>query len=155
MKSLVFVSLLIVSAFTKAQEGSCFYNGGLAASQTEGVSVVSCGQKQPSPLILMPYVMNEKEVMGILKEKKNPLVEKILTKVKLSKKMRLIGFAAIPTGIIGALSIVEANKNHTSQNAGLGLVALGTVSLGSSFYFNHERKKNYKKAIAKYNQLYN
>lgn len=155
MKSLIVVSLLVMSAFTKAQDSSCCYNSGLATSQTEEISLMLSEQKQLSPIILMPYVMGEKEVLGFLMGKKNASVDKLLTKAKLFKKMRLISFAAIPTGVIGTLSLVEANKNQTSQNLGLGFVSLTAGFIGSSFYFNHERKKNYKKAIAEYNHLYN
>ena len=41
------------------------------------------------------------------------------------------------------------------QNIGFGLIALAPVCLGTSIYFKSQKNKNYKKAIAKYNQLYN
>jgi len=155
MKNILFVSLIVLSAFIKAQDSAYCYNSGLVANPSDDPSLPVENNKQTHSLILMPYVMNQKEVLGFLKEKKNSSLEKLLTKVKVSKNLRLVGFAAIPASIIGALSISDANKNHSSQNAGFGLIGLGAVSLGSSFYFDHQRKENYKKAIAKYNQLYN
>lgn len=154
MKSAFFISILGFSFFTNAQDSSCCYNSGLPSSITE-VTATSIENKPFYPLILMPYVMGKKEIVSLLKEKKNSSLEKLLTKSKAANRLRLVGFAAIPAGIMGSLSIVEANKKNTSQNGGLGLLALGAVSLSSSIYFNHETKKNYKKAIAKYNQVYN
>ena len=154
MKKTLFIPLLVLAAFTKAQDSSFCYIGGIAASKTVPAFGSSAEQKNLSSLILMPYVMNEKEVMKLLKEKKSSSVQKLLRKIKFSKNMSLIGFAAIPAGIIGTLSVVEASKSHAPQSLGLGFIALGAVSLSSGFYFNHERKMNYKKAIATYNQIY-
>ena len=155
MKNILFLSLIAFTACIKAQDSAYCYNSGLSVSRTTETEVVVADNKRVHPLILMPYIMNEKEVVAFLKEKENSSLEKLLTKIKLSKNLRLISLAAIPTGIISVLSISDANKNHTSQNVGLGLAALGVVSLSTGVYFDHQRKTNYKKAIAKYNQLYN
>lgn len=156
MKNILFISLIALTVFVKAQDSAYCYNSGLSASRTTETEVAVADNKQQArPLILMPYIMNEKEVIGFLKGKKNSSLEKLLTKIKLSKKLRFVGLAAIPTGIISALSIADSNKNHTSQSVGLSLAAFGAVSLTTGFYFDHERKKNYKKALAKYNQLFN
>lgn len=153
MKNVLFMSLFSLSVFIKAQDSAYCYNSGITTSKTEETTTVE--NKQAHPLILMSYVMDQKEVIGFLKEKKNSSLDKLLAKIKLSKNLRLIGFAAVPAGIIGVLNISDANKDHSSQNVGLGFIGLSAVSLSSGFYFDRERKKNYKKAIAKYNQLYN
>lgn len=147
--------LIAFSAFTKAQDSAYCYNSGLVLSKTTEIEVVYEDNKLARPLILMPYIMNEKEVVAFLKEKNNSYLEKFLTKIKLSKNLRLISLAAIPSGIMSVLSLSDATKNHASQNIGLGLAAFGAVSLSTGVYFDHQRKENYKKAIAKYNQLYN
>lgn len=155
MKTLLYILMLTTCFTTIAQDSSYCYNSGLASSGIEGPVPSNTDIKQSASLILMPNVMSEKEVMIVLKEKKNASINKLLTKLKLTGNLQPIGFAAIPAGIIGALNLADVNKTQRQQSVGLGLIALGTVCLSSSIYFNIERKKNYKKAIQIYNQLYN
>ena len=153
MKNILFISLFAFSVFIKGQDSAYCYNSGNIALPSENLSIPFSANKQFHSLILMAYVMDQKEVMGFLNEKNNSVLKKLITKVKLAKNLRFVSLAAIPAGIIGAVSI--ANENYSSQNLGFGLIGLSAVSISSGIYFNYERKKNYKKAIAKYNQLYN
>lgn len=107
----------------------------------------------------MPYVMNEKEITLVIKEKNNSELNRLLKKVKLARTFQNIGFAAIPEALVGGGLIAAAagsNKGNMEQRSvGVGLVALSAVCLSSSLCFKFVKTKNYKKAIAKYNQLYN
>lgn len=157
MKTILSFFFLAMSFTITAQD--C-YNSGTAITQSEDVtSVESVKPTAENTLILMPYVMREKEVVLILKEKNDSEINRFLKKVKLSKTFQNIGFAAIPEALIGGGLIGAAaasNKGNTGQKSiGIGLVALSAVCLSSSLCFKMVRTKNYKKAIAKYNQLYN
>jgi uncharacterized integral membrane protein len=95
----------------------------------------------------------------VLKEKNNSEINRLLKKVKLSKNFQNIGFAAIPEALIGGgligLASVSNKGNIEQKSIGVGLVALSGICLSSSLCFKIVSTKNYKKAIAKYNQLYN
>jgi hypothetical protein len=163
MKKILFIPLFFAAIFSHAQGNAACYNSGAITSSTEETVEVAARDTLQASLVLMPYVMNEKEVMLILKEKKNPSINRLLRTLKLSNDLKPIGFIAIPAGILGALSFVNINTSDkntndihaANQNLGLGFFALGTVCLSSGIYFNITQKKNYKKAIQKYNQLYN
>ena len=154
MKNILFISLVLFASLIKGQDSAYCYNSGLAVIPAEDASFPVI-KNQHQSLILMSNVMRQKEVLGFLQGKNNSSLEKLLAKIKLSKNLRFVGFAAFPAGIMGAITISNANKNHSSKGAGIGLISLSAVSLSSGFYFNRQRKENYKKAIAKYNQLYN
>lgn len=157
MKTIFSLIFLALAFIIKAQE--C-YNGGATIEQYENTVVNErITPAQENSLILMPYVMNEREVMLVLKEKNNSEINRLLKKVKLAKTFQNIGFAAIPEALIGGGFIgatAASNKGSAEQKSiGLGLIALSGVCLTSSFCFKMVRTKNYKKAITKYNQLYN
>ena len=156
MKNILFLFLVLTSAITNAQD--C-YNSGVVSVTTETITEAAVSNTQQNSLILMPYVMSEKEVTLIIKEKNNSDLDRLLRKVKLAKTFQNIGFAAIPEAVIGGGLIGAAaasNKGNAEQKSiGIGLVALSAVCLSSSLCFKFVKTKNYKKAIAKYNQLYN
>lgn len=148
---------LALSFIVKAQD--C-YNGGVVATTNEIIiEAETIKPAQENSLILMPYVMNEREVKLVLQGKNNSEINRLLKKVKLAKTFQNIGFAAIPEALIGGGFIgaaMASNKGTAEQKRiGIGLVALSGVCLTSSLCFKIVRTKNYKKAIAKYNQLYN
>ncbi len=157
MKPIFSILFLMLSLLTKAQD--C-YNSGIAAIQSENTTPAETIKSvKEKSLILMPYVMKEKEIKLILKEKNNSEINRLLKKVKLAKTFQNIGFAAIPEALIGGGLIGAAatsNKGNIEQRTvGIGLIALSGICLSSSLCFKLVRTKNYKKAIAKYNQLYN
>lgn len=157
MKKLLILSALLVATFTKAQD--CF-NGGIVSIPSETIveAIPASDISQQNSIILMPYVMKEKEVMLVMKEKNNSEINGLLKKVKLARTFQNIGFAAIPEALVGGgliAAAVSTGGNIQQKGVGIGLVALSTVCLSSSLCFRFVRNKNYKKAIAKYNQLYN
>jgi hypothetical protein len=160
MKHVFLLPVLIFALYSNAQDSSYCYNSGVSAEQGERFEetedVVSV---QETSLILMPYVMKEKEVLLIIKEKNNSELNHLFKKVKLAKTFQNIGFAAIPEALIGGGLIGAAATSSQGtveqKSIGIGLMVLSGVSLTSSLCFKFIRTKNYKKAIAKYNQLYN
>jgi hypothetical protein len=126
------------------------------------ISAQGFSQENPS-VILMPKIMTKKEVRLIIQEKKNSELEKLVTRSKLFKNFQPVGFAAIPAGFLGAISLTgnaatdgrKFSSGNIKQTTGVTLLALGAICLTSSVYFNIQSAKNYKKAIQKYNQLYN
>lgn len=162
MKNFFFTLLFLTPALINAQDSNYCYNSGLiTTSADESAETKSFSSfSQQNSLILMPGVMNEKDVVLILKEKGNNEINKLLKKIKLSKTFKNIGFAAIPEALLGAGFIgsvsVQGNTNTKPQKVvGAGLIAISAVCLSSGLYFNMAQKKNYKKAIQKYNQMYN
>lgn len=159
MKIYLFFFSIAVSVFAKAQDIAECYNNGISHAASETVSENEVLGASQNSLILMPNVMKEKEVLLIIKEKNNSELNRLLKKVKLSKTFQNIGFAAIPEALIGGGLIgtaVASSKGSLEQKTvGVGLLALGAVCLSSSLCFKIQRTKNYKKAIQKYNQLYN
>lgn len=159
MKVYFLLFCLGINMAVKAQASAECYNSGIStmASETESEKLVSVTAQ--NSLILMPYVMKEPEVLLIIKEKNNSELNRLLKKVKLSKTFQNIGFAAIPEALVGGGLIgvaAASNKGNLEQKAaGVGLLALGAVCLSSSLFFKIKHTKNYKKAIKKYNQLYN
>ena len=153
------LSLFFIFLFFHVKAQDCF-NSGMASVQNENPATgeTSIPVKEKS-LILMPYVMKEREIKLVLKEKNNSEINRLLKKVKLAKTFQNIGFAAIPEALIGGGLIGAAavsNQGSVEQRSlGFGLVALSGVCLSSSLCFRFVRIKNYKKAIQKYNQLYN
>jgi len=107
--------------------------------------------------------MKEKEIRLMLKEQNNSEIDKLVSKSRLFKNFRPVGLAAIPAGILSAVLLSPHNQkmndgvtaNHLVKTTGLGLLALGTVCLSSSLYFDLACKKNFKKAILKYNTMNN
>ena len=158
MKNILFLSFVFLAAFSEAQDSSYCYNSGITSIEISEEIEPSAFIKQENALILMP-VMNEKEVLLILKEKDNSEINKLVKNFKLSKTFKNIGFSAIPEALLGAgiIGAASASNSGTVQQRGIGigLLALSAVSLSSSLCFKIVRTKNYKKAIAKYNQLYN
>jgi len=160
MKTIFAFLFLIVSFITKAQD--C-YNGGIAITQREdAIANENAVPVHENALILMPYVMKEKTILQIMQEKNNAEINRLLKKLKRAENMRHAGFAAIPTGILGMMSLAgtknadTGNSFRTAQiGTGVGLLALSSLCLGASYCFKLQHAKNYKKAIAKYNQLYN
>lgn len=157
MKTIFTFFFLLQCLIINAQD--C-YNSGIVVAQSENItSDETITSTKESSLIIMPYVMKEKEIKIILEEKNNSEINHLLKKVKLAKTFQNIGFAAIPEalfggGLIGAAA--ASNSGSVQQKSiGIGLVALSGVCLSSSLCFKMVRTKNYKKAIAKYNQLYN
>lgn len=157
MKNLLLIPVLFTAIVTKAQD--C-YNGGIVSAPIETMmETPTVNFKPQAPLILMPHVMNEKEVTLVIKEKNNSDLNRLLKKVKLAKTFQNIGFAAIPEALIGGglISVAAISNKGTMEqrSVGVGLVALSAACLSSSLCFKLVRTKNYKKAIARYNQLYN
>jgi hypothetical protein len=162
MKNSLIIAVLFLSVLTKAQDNPYCYNGGNITSPSETANeTVLPALEQKSSLILMPYVMNEKQVVGMLKEKNNSSINSLLRKVKLSKDFETLSIAAVPETLLGAsfLGIVSAtgngNQSGQQKQIAVGLLAASAICLTSSLCFKVIHKKNYKKAIAKYNQLYN
>jgi hypothetical protein len=118
---------------------------------------------QEGSVIIMPKIMKKKEVRLIIKEKNNSELDKLITKSKLFKNFQPLGFAAIPAGFLGAVSLSGNKPKDGERNSsgavkhtvGISLLAISAICLTSSVYFNIQSAKNYKKAIQKYNQLYN
>lgn len=160
MKHFILLLFLIFALQSTAQDSSYCYNSGIANVQSERSAeteeVVPANEKS---LILMPYVMKEKDVLLIIKEKNNSELNSLFKNVRLAKTFQNIGFAAIPEALIGGGLIGAAASsgqgNVEQKSIGIGLIALSGVCLTSSLCFKFIRTKNYKKAIAKYNQLYN
>lgn len=160
MKNILLLSILFFSLRSTAQDSSYCYNSGVTNLQSERFEETEeVVPVQESSLILMPFVMKEKEVLLIIKEKNNSELNRLFKKVKLAKTFQNIGFAAIPEALIGGGFISAAatsNQGGIQQKSiGIGLMVLSGVCLTSSLCFKFIRTKNYKKAIAKYNQLYN
>ncbi len=160
MKNILLLFALFFAFRSVAQDSSYCYNSGIIITPDERlVETEEVVPAQESSLILMPYVMKEKEVLLIIKEKNNSELNRLFKKVKLAKTFQNVGFAAIPEALIGAGLIGAAaasNKGNVQQKSiGVGLMVLSGVCLTSSLCFKFIRTKNYKKAIAKYNQLYN
>ena len=159
MKVCLFVFSLATGVFAKAQDVAECYNSGISVAASEAVSENEVLGAAQNSLILMPNVMKEKEVLLIIREKNNSELNRLLKKIKLSKTFQNIGFAAIPEALIGGGLIGAAattnNGNAEQKSIGVGLLALSAVCLSSSLCFKIQRTKNYKKAIQKYNQLYN
>jgi hypothetical protein len=162
MKRHLVIALLSFSFLIKAQDSSYCYNGGIVSEQ-ELISETETTEtfKQQNSLILMP-VMNEKEVMMVMKEKNDSGINKLIKKFKLSKMFQNVGFSAIPEALLGVSFIGIANTatvsnstNSAQQNIGVGLVALSAVCLTSGICFKMMKTKNYKKAIKTYNETYN
>lgn len=111
----------------------------------------------------MPRIMDTEEVTLIIKEKNNPGLNSLLAKSKLFKGLRPIGFAAIPAGFLGAICLTSNKPSDgrsqeaafLKQNAGASFLAIAAACFSSGVYFTIQSKKNYKKAVQKYNQLYN
>lgn len=158
MKNILFISLLFIAAFTKAQDSSYCYNSRKTSVGFSAETEATTSIKQQNSLILMP-VMNEKEVLMILKEKDNSEINKLIKNFKLSKTFKNIGFSAIPEALLGAGLIGTASASNTGgvhqKSIGIGLVALSAVCLSSGLYFKIVQSKNYKKAIKRYNELNN
>ena len=160
MKNYLTLLLLLSFTITKAQDSAYCYNNGLTSSHSEKIiETETAAAPRENALILMPYVMKEKDVLLIIKEKNNSELNRLLKKIKLAKTFQNIGFAAIPEALIGGGligAVATSSKGSVEQKSvGLGLVLLSGVCLTSSLCFKFVHKKNYKKAIAKYNQLYN
>ena len=159
MKICLFFFSLIISVFAKAQDIAECYNNGVSAVASETISENEVLGTAQNSLILMPNVMKEKEVLLIIKEKNNSGLNRLLKKIKLSKTFQSIGFAAIPEALIGGgligFGAVSDKGSLEQKSVGVGLLALSAVCLSSSLCFKIHRTKNYKKAIRKYNQLYN
>ncbi|MBK7668124.1 MAG: hypothetical protein IPJ32_12770 [Sphingobacteriaceae bacterium] len=160
MKQIFLLSVLIFAFRSVAQDSSFCYNSGIVISYTERLTETEeVVPDQEHTLILMPYVMKEKEVLLFIKEKNNSELNRLFKKVKLAKTFQNIGFTAIPEALIGGGLIGAAatsNQGSVEQKSiGIGLIALSGVCLTSSLCFKFIRTKNYKKAIAKYNLLYN
>ncbi len=158
MKNILFFSFVFLVAFSKAQDSAYCYNSGKTSLQVSEETEAPPNIKQQNSLILMP-VMNQKEVLLILKEKNNSEINKLVKNFKLSKMFKGVGFSAIPEALFGAgligASATSNTGNVQQRSIGIGLVALSALCLSSSLCFKMVRTKNYKKAIAKYNQLYN
>ena len=131
-------------------------------------NLLSSGQtmtpiNENTSVIIIPKIMKEKEIRLIMKEKNNSEIDKLVAKSKLFKNFRAVGFAAIPAGLLSGVLLFSQNQrnndgvpgNNITKVTGISLLALGTVCLSSSVYFDLAYKKNYKKAIQKYNALYN
>lgn len=160
MKTILLLAVLAFTLRSVAQDSSYCYNSGVAITQAERFAETEeFVSAKESSLILMPVVMKEKEVMLIIKEKNNSELNRLFKRVKLAKTFQNIGFAAIPEALIGGGLIGAAatsNQGSVQQKSiGVGLMVLSGVCLTSSLCFKFVRTKNYKKAIAKYNQLYN
>lgn len=119
--------------------------------------------QESSSVILMPKIMKKKEIRPIIQEKHNSELDKLVIKSKLFKNFQPVGFAALPAGFLGAISLSgnqtgdgrSISSATIKQAAGITLLALGAMCLTSSVYFTIQSHKNHKKAIQKYNQLYN
>jgi hypothetical protein len=119
--------------------------------------------QESTSVILMPKIMTKKEIRLLIHEKKNSELDKLIAKSKLFQNFQPLGFAAIPAGFLGAISLSGNNTNdggpqftgNIKQTTGVSLLALGAMCLTSGVYFNIQSAKNYKKAIQRYNQFYN
>lgn len=158
MRAFIVIFFILLSGLITAQDNTYYSQESAGVSFKEGPAGGETIIENNS-LILMPYIMKEQEVLLIIKEKNNSELNRLLKKVKLAKTFQGIGFAAIPEallggGLIGAAAV--ANKGSFKQKGiGVGLLALSAICLSSSLCFKIQRTKNYKKAIQKYNQLYN
>lgn len=154
------MALLFASAFFRAQDSALCYNrGGVSSFAASEAALALADNKQAGTLILMPGIMNQKEVVLILKEKEDISINKFLKRVRLSRSFKGIGFSAIPEALLGAGFMGVASENNgdsqTQKIIGIGLIAASAVCLTSSLCLKIVHTKNYKKAIARYNQLYN
>lgn len=162
MKIQLVLFLLLFSTLVKSQDSLfCYNNGAINVNEPVSEAEATVFPKSETSLILMP-VMNEKEVVLLLKEKNNSDINQLIRKFRLTKMFQNIGFSAIPEALLGAGFIGAANTYKSSNSSaaiqkgvGVGLIALSTVCLTSNICFKIIKNKNYKKAIRKYNQLYN
>jgi hypothetical protein len=119
--------------------------------------------QENNSVILMPKIMKKKEIRLIIQEKKNSELDKLITRSRLFKNFQPVGFAAIPAGFLGAISLAgnqasdagRSSSVNIKQTTGITLLAFGAMCLTSSVYFTIQSNKHHKKAIQKYNQLYN
>lgn len=159
MKTCLFLFSLVIIVSAKAQGSAECYNGGVSTAVSETYSENANPETTKSSLILMPKMMKEEDVLLIIKEKNNSELNRLLKKVKLSKTFQNIGFTAIPEALIGGgllgAAAASSQGNIEQKGIGIGLLALSAVCLSSSLCFKIQRTRNYKKAIQKYNQLYN
>lgn len=164
MKNIFILFGLFHSVVIKSQDSLYCYNSGGALTQREIITEeMSNKPLLENSLILMPYVMKEKDVLHIMAAKNNSEVNHLLLKMNRANNIKPIGFAAIPFGLLGALSFSGIKNMYGEggsslkihQGFGAGLVALSAMCLSASCYFKMQRTKNYKKAIANYNRLYN
>lgn len=159
MKVYLFLLSLAINIITKAQDSAECYNGGISVAASGAYCESMISETSQNSLILMPKAMKEKDILLIIKEKDNSELNRLLKKIKLSKTFQNIGFAAIPEALIGGgligAATVSNNGSLEQKSIGVGFLALSAVCLSSSLCFKIQRTKNYKKAIQKYNQLYN
>jgi hypothetical protein len=162
MKKILLMIPFLFPVFAGAQNEGVCYNSGMSASKNLSIETnVYRNQLSDTSLILMPYVMNEKSVITMMKQKNNSSINKFLRRIKLSRDFETISIAAIPETLLGAtfLGIASSTGDNTQsgrqKQIAVGLLAASGVCLTSSLCFKIIHKKNYKKAIRKYNQLYN
>ena len=96
---------------------------------------------------------DNEEIIGLLKKR------------RVSRSLRLMGLLAIPAAVFGVGAILSVNlepyyspetkKDFQIQDSGRSLIGLGVICIGGNIYFNNRYKRSWKKAIQKYNQLYN
>lgn len=160
MKNILIIAFTLFAAFIKAQDSTfCYNSGNLSSFAEDEAPLVIADKKQNASLILMPGIMNKKEIILVLKEKEDVSINKFLKKVRLSRNFKGIGFSAIPEALLGAGFVGAASVNnrnsHTQKIIGFGLIAASAVCLSSSLCLKVVHTKNYKRAIARYNELYN
>lgn len=115
-------------------------------------------------VVLNPKTMSEKEIILKLKDKNDPEIKMLLKKRRSSLGLQTIGFLAIPAVSFGAAAVFSANglfyrtktkEDFQMEDLGRSLIGGSVLFLGTNIYFNWKSKYCYKKAIDKYNHLYN
>lgn len=96
---------------------------------------------------------DDKELMLLLKRRKK------------YSRARLIGLGAIPAVFFGSTAMMaseplfgggpQTKKDFHLRDGGRTLLGVGALCITGNIYFSFKRKAFRKKAIAKYNQLYN
>lgn len=96
---------------------------------------------------------NDKELILFLKKRKK------------HSRARLIGLGAIPAVFFGSLAMMaseplsgggpQTKKDFQLRDGGRTTLCVGAFCITGNIYFSFKRKAYRKKAIEKYNQLYN
>ena len=104
--------------------------------------------------------INAHEAQDIMLKMNDPQLNQYVKTARLSKKLGLLGFVAIPTFIFGAGYTVWALANNDGSASDLSYgpgIASGVVAaacLGTSITFNVKKKHSMKAAINLYNEKY-
>ncbi|MEI6487612.1 MAG: hypothetical protein WCP52_01550 [Bacteroidota bacterium] len=105
-------------------------------------------------------ILTENNIHVLMKRKNNKELSRYANKAKISKAFQPVTIVGFPLATFGALLLLNDLTSPPSSSPkdarilGNVLLALSAICLSSTIYLNWNRKKQNKKAINLYNQLY-